>query len=133
MMQQGLVARVPPLCVTGQKRYLARPAPLSGNTNVDELTFRSHAAAETTANGEKTMAYSAATLFPNTKPATAADWRTTVATALARIVCKYRVYRTTRILSALDDSVLHDIGLDRTRILWAARHAALVAGHRTAR
>lgn len=79
------------------------------------------------------MAYSAETLFPSTKPATAVDWRTAVVAALARITFKYRVYRTTRVLSALDDSVLHDIGLDRTRILWAARHAALAAEHRIAR
>lgn len=79
------------------------------------------------------MAYLAEALFPSTKPAAADDWRKAVAAALARIVCRYRVYRTTRVLSALDDSVLHDIGLDRTRILRAARHAALAAEHRIAR
>jgi uncharacterized protein YjiS (DUF1127 family) len=79
------------------------------------------------------MTYSAESLFPSTLPATAADWRTAVAATLARIACKYRVYRTTRVLSALDDSVLQDIGLDRDRILWAARHAALAAEHRIAR
>jgi len=79
------------------------------------------------------MTYSAETLFPSTKPASAADLRTAVSAMLARIACEYRVYRTTRALSALDDSVLHDIGLERDRILWAARHAALAAEHRIAR
>lgn len=79
------------------------------------------------------MTYSAENLFPNSRSGIAADLRTAVAATLARIAYRYRVRRTTRILSALSDTTLHDIGLGRDQLLWAASHAATVAEHRIAR
>ncbi|MGD1879459.1 MAG: DUF1127 domain-containing protein [Kiloniellaceae bacterium] len=79
------------------------------------------------------MTYSAETYFTTFKLASAVDLRTAVTARLARIAYRYRVRRTTRILSALSEMTLHDIGLDRDQIAWAARHAAKVAEHRIAR
>lgn len=75
------------------------------------------------------MTYSTENLFQSGRLTIAVDLRAAVAAALARIACQYRVYQTTRLLSALDDRALHDIGLDRCQIFQVARHAATATGH----
>lgn len=79
------------------------------------------------------MTFSAESIFPAAKPGIAAASRAAITSAFAQIAQRYRVHRTIRVLSALDDSILRDIGVDRCRIEWTASHAATVAARRIQR
>jgi len=76
------------------------------------------------------MTYSAENFSPAFKFWIATDLRRSATALLADTIQQRRIDRTARILSALSDTTLHDIGLDRDDILWAARHAATAAEHR---
>jgi len=77
--------------------------------------------------------FSAESLSVTWKPGIVAAARAAVASTLAQIAQQYRMHRTICVLSALDDSILHDVGVDRSRIVWTASHAATVAARRIQR
>jgi uncharacterized protein YjiS (DUF1127 family) len=79
------------------------------------------------------VTYLAENASPAVKFEIAAAGRTAVESVFAGIAQWRRVHQTVQMLSALDDTALRDIGLDRSQIMLAARRAATEAAHRIQR
>ena len=73
------------------------------------------------------------TLTESLSPSVMSALAAALCAAVMRITYRYRVQQTIRVLSALDDTALHDIGLDRGQITEVARYAATAAAHRLQR